>query len=352
MPKVLSAVRALLFGSAGSQAVAVGVSGDTNPRLRIDAGGRLTWGTGATAGDIYLERSATNEATFSGELVSDTLRFDILATSVDAVGKISWNDTEGTVDLGLKGGNIMAPFGQAVFQRVTNTTGSNMARGVVVRLAGAQGNRTTVALANASTEIGSSKTFGITAEAINDSHSGFVITEGLLTELNTSALTEGAIVWLSTTDGLMTTTKPSAPNHGVMVGLCVKQHASTGILLVKVQNGYELDELHDVYISGLVDGQALIWDSANSYWKNATPPGGAPSGSAGGDLSGTYPNPVLATIGATGTFTKVTIDHKGRVVAGTTLSASDIPVIGATQVDGIGSISGGDSLVPFLLMGA
>lgn len=274
MPKVLSAVRALIFGSAGSQAVAVGVSGDTNPRLRIDAGGRLTWGTGATSGDIYLERSAANEATFSGELASDTLRLDTLATSTNAVGKMCWNDTEGTIDLGFKGGNIIAPFGQSVFQRVSNTSGSNIGRAVVVKMSGAQGNRTTIALANASTEADSSKTYGLTAEAINDNQSGFIITEGLLMNMDTSSLTEGAIVWLSTSSGGMTTTRPAAPNHGVMVGLCVKQHASTGILFVKVQNGYELEELHNVYIDSVSDGQALVWDSANNYWKNGTVSGG------------------------------------------------------------------------------
>jgi len=275
MPKVLSAVRALLFGSAGSQAVAVGVSGDTDPRLRIDAGGRLTWGTGAAAGDIYVERNGVNALLVSGELLADSYQVDIAATPTGAVGKLIWNDTEGTLDLGLKSGNVTLPVGQAVTQRVSNTTGSNMSRGQVVRLAGSQGNRTTVALAQATDDTNSARTFGVTAEAINNNQSGFVMTEGLLMNLDTSTLTEGAIVWLSAaTAGAMTTTRPTAPNHGVMVGLCVKSHASTGILLVKVQNGYELGELHDVFIDSVSDGQALVWDSSNNYWKNATVSGG------------------------------------------------------------------------------
>jgi len=99
-----------------------------------------------------------------------------------------------------------------------------------------------------------------------------VATLGLVDNIDTSALTEGAAVYLSpTVAGGLTSTKPSSPNHMVVIGFCVRSQANNGVLFVKVQNGFELDEIHNVKITSPQDGQVLKYQSSTGLWINATP---------------------------------------------------------------------------------
>jgi len=54
------------------------------------------------------------------------------------------------------------------------------------------------------------------------------------------------------------------------LGVVVRVQAINGSILVKVQNGYELDELHDHQAASPLDGQALIWQASTSQWVNQT----------------------------------------------------------------------------------
>ena len=63
------------FDRAATTSLAIGtcVTGDSYNRLEIACGGKLTWGTGAAAGDVYLYRSNTNELEVEGKLLVSSL---------------------------------------------------------------------------------------------------------------------------------------------------------------------------------------------------------------------------------------------------------------------------------------
>jgi hypothetical protein len=154
---------------------------------------------------------------------------------------------------------------------VRNITGATIPKKSAVYINGASGNRPTINYSQANSESTSSKTFGLTESDILHNGVGYVVVEGQLSNVDTTMFTEGQLLWLSpTTPGGLTTTKPSAPNHMVFVGYVVRSHPTEGIIETKIQNGFELNELHNVAINGVTNGQALIYDGATSLWKNQT----------------------------------------------------------------------------------
>lgn len=166
--------------------------------------------------------------------------------------------------------NEPALVATTIKQLVNNRTGSTILKGQAVYINGAQGNRVTVALAKANAEATSSKTFGIAEQDIADNQSGYIITEGSLTGLNTSAMSQGQAAWLSpTTAGAWSGTKPTAPDHLVLIGFVERAHAVNGSIFVKVQNGFELDEIHNVKITTPTDGQYLRYQASTGLWVNS-----------------------------------------------------------------------------------
>ena len=220
----------------------------------------------------------------SGIVVDDTDNITGVASlqftgGTGTEGRLSWNDGDGTADLVLKNGQSTLQLGQEQIVRVKNNTGTALSDGQVVYVTGAQGQRPTVALADADTEASSLSTIGVVTEPIADGAEGFATLAGLVRNLDTSAWTEGAQLYLSSTAGGLTSTRPASPAHAVRVGWVVRQHATAGSILVHVQNGYELDELHDVLITDLADGEILTHDAATGLWKNGPVVLTAPNGS-------------------------------------------------------------------------
>jgi hypothetical protein len=256
----------------------------------------VEWGTGSSgSGDVVGPASSTDNAvtrfdSTTGKLIQnstvtldDNGNFDNVnsvvldntpATLPTGAGTIYWEDGEGTPEVILKGGNTLVKVGTQEYARVYNDSGSTVTKGQVVYISGAQGNRIAVKLARADVEATSYGTLGFVAETITNGAEGWVIVSGALYKLNTLGLTAGATVYLSTTTaGAYTTTKPQAPDQLVVLGFIERVSSTVGSIYVKVDNGYELDELHDVRITSPISGNTLIYDATTSptgVWKNAS----------------------------------------------------------------------------------
>lgn len=194
-------------------------------------------------------------------------------------GNLSWNDADGTLDLNLKGGNVTLQVGQEEVVRVVNGTGVNLLESQykVVKIIGAQGQRLQVDFALADSDINSATAIGVVTENINNNQEGFITTIGAVRGINTTGSlqsetwVDGDVLYLSpTVEGGLTNIKPLTPAHMVVVGFVEYAHAVNGKIYVKVDNGYEIEELHDVLITSLSDNELLQYNSAEGYWENRT----------------------------------------------------------------------------------
>jgi hypothetical protein len=210
-------------------------------------------------------------------ITSGNFQFDLTPIQTMQVGMMQWNNQDGTAELRLKGNNVTLQIGQEQVVRAVNKTGADLLESAyqVVRVDGAQGNRLKVALAQANNDPNSAETIGIVTETIANNQEGFITNSGMVRNINTTGSlqsetwADGDMLYLSgTTAGKITNIKPQAPIHTVILGYVVRAHATQGQIFVKVDNGYEIDELHNVRITSVANNNVLRYNSSLAVWEN------------------------------------------------------------------------------------
>jgi len=172
-------------------------------------------------------------------------------------------------------------FAEALKTEVRNSTGATLRKGYIVYLSGSTGNLPNAVLALATSDATSAQTFGVVYDDIPNNSNGYVVTIGQISTLDTrttatfpftaDTLVDGDVIYLSpTTAGWVTNVKPVAPNHMVYVGMVVRTSPTNGTIQYRVQNGYELDELHDVQVTSAANNDYLYRDTSVSpaQWKS------------------------------------------------------------------------------------
>lgn len=176
----------------------------------------------------------------------------------------------------LNGFQCIGSSPNSLFAYVTNGEASTITKGQVVYASGGTGDRMVVKLANNTQDSTSAKTVGVVySTSIGANQKGIIMMQGLMDGLSIldSPFVDGDSVYLGATAGSITRTKPSAPNHLVYVAtVTTASPGNAGRMYIKIQNGYELDEIHDVQINSgtIATGHYLYYDSAgNGLWKNS-----------------------------------------------------------------------------------
>lgn len=226
------------------------------------------------ANDIYLRLSGNNANqniginNFGIQEVG-FIDFDLNVTAAHQEGRLKWNDNDKTLQIDTEQNDVQLQIGQEMYVRIVNKTGSQINNGEVVYIDGAQGNRPTATLAKADSKTTSMGTLGFATHNIPDSQNGYITSFGLVRDLDTSSFSEGDMLYLSsTTAGAFTTTTPIAPDHAVTLGIVITVDANNGIIFARINNGHELDELHDVLISNITNNNIMQYNSNLNVWEN------------------------------------------------------------------------------------
>ena len=186
------------------------------------------------------------------------------ATSTDESTQIA---TTAFVHSALEGATVSATT--SVLATVRNETGSTLTAGTVVYISGASGNKALVSKALATGESTSAGTYGLIQNNISNNNNGTAVIAGVISGLNTNAYADGTKLYLSpTTAGEWTSTKPSAPDHMVYIGVVTRQHATQGTIQLRISNGFEVEELHNAAISSVANNDLFVYESSTTLWKN------------------------------------------------------------------------------------
>lgn len=242
-------------------------------------------------------------------IISDYLQFDVSAAHEVLPGQLAWNADDGTVDIGMDGGNVTMQVGLETYFHVK--ADSTINDGDVVMAVGAVGTsgKILAAPANITDPIQGKYILGVATEPIAPNGFGFITTFGIVRGLDTtgSEVSEtwsvGTVLYYKPGSvGKMSKYDPDAPSPHVLMAL-VTDAGANGAIFVRPTFGQTFGELNgNVQFGTLEDNDFVIYDSGDQRWENRSLSAvktlmGIPSGLTWYSGSGTPEGVVTATVG-------------------------------------------------------
>ena len=166
--------------------------------------------------------------------VQPYLDFDTTPSYTDQLGRIGWNASDQTLNVGMDYG-VVQQVGEETYARVRNSTGSTIPNGTAVGFAGAATDALEVAPYLADGSQPTLYILGIMTHDLPDTgEKGYCTTWGFVRDLDTSAFSQGDVLYVSTTvAGELTNVKPTAPNNVIPIAAVVKVGTTDGVIFVR-----------------------------------------------------------------------------------------------------------------------
>ena len=186
------------------------------------------------------------------------LDFDLTPTEATQAGRLQWDATDHTLQLGMVGGVVNLQMGQEMLFYCVNDSGVEIANGKIVYQIGTSNGHPTVGLADATAASGKTRVFGVATETIANGTSGYINTGGMVRDVDTSGLAAGNALFLSTTgDGSWTLVPPAPPDSWTAVGLVVDVGASgsiyTRIFGIPIADNVYIEDAGNYYLPNTVE---------------------------------------------------------------------------------------------------
>jgi hypothetical protein len=281
LPSSIMEYKGMWNASTNTPTLANG-TGDTGDVYICNVAGSVNFGAGVISfavGDYVIysgsiwQRSSGAVGTVTSVALSVPSGLSVSGSPVTTSGTITITGAGNSTQY-LDGTGALQTFptllsSDNLVKLVRNQSGATMTAGTVIYISGATGNKPLIAKALATGDATSAQTYGLLQSSIANNADGYVVVIGNVSNLDTSALTEGQQLYLSgTTAGTYTTTKPYAPIHLVYIGIVLRSHPTMGIIGVKIQNGYEMDELHNVDAYLPNNNDILSYNTTTSLWEH------------------------------------------------------------------------------------
>ena len=260
------------WGNHSTSGYITGLIEDTSPVLSADL---LINGN-----DII----GSGNITISGDITAisgyfDTISFNVNNESILTQGQISWDGTEGTMDIGLTD-NTTIHIGEHRYFRIRNQTGSPLYKGQVVYVTGVHSNGLiSPAKYVADGTVREVRFMGVVLENVNHNNNGYVVDFGHLENMDLDgSLTNYAVgdeTWAAgdilyvhpTVAGKLT---KNEPKHSISVAIILDagNGNGNGRMFVRPISYGHLNDNHDINVSGITHNDVLAYNSGTDYWEN------------------------------------------------------------------------------------